>query len=119
MLWRSPKKPLTRSQQIAYAKNLDRLLKRWRQRGEQITSFRYACLCANARCLALHPERFSSAHGARLMRQREAKAAHKAIRMSGRIPAQEGRAQIERNRAARKMSGSARSYGQGNRLAGL
>jgi hypothetical protein len=39
--------------------------------------------------------------------------------MSGRIPAQEGRAQIERNRAARKMSGSARSYGQGNRLAGL
>lgn len=101
MLWRSVKKPLTTLlQQTAYHQHLSRLLERWRPQG--ITPRRYALLCANARCLALHPERCTSEHGARLMRQRMAKAAHRIIRAQGRVLGAEGRKVANENARARK-----------------
>jgi len=98
MLWRSAKKPLTLPQEVAYRQHLSRLLRRWRQRGRVVSPDRYARLCANARCLALHPERLSSEHGWRMRRQRAAKACHEAQRAKGVTPGEAGREAIKRKR---------------------
>lgn len=50
----------------------------------------------------LYPEYSTSEHGAKLRRQRAAKAAHAAIRASGRRPAQEATEAVKRKRAAAK-----------------
>jgi hypothetical protein len=99
MLWSSTKKQLNPRQELIARQHLARLLKRW---AGHLNQSRYARLWANARCLALHPERFTSEHGWRLRRQRGAKAAHQAMRAQGRTPGDEGRAMIAGNREARK-----------------
>jgi hypothetical protein len=112
MLWRSARKTLTRAQELTALQIYARLLERWKG---NLNSNRRARLRANARCLALHPERFTSEHGARLRRQRAAKAAHASMRAQGRIPGEEGRAVIIQNRAMRNRDveeGKGWRYGQ-------
>src|SRR5215472_14866194 len=99
MLWRSAKKQLTPQQELLARQHFARLLERWEH---NLTPSRYARLWANARCLALHPERLTSQHGRRLRRQRGARAAHQAMRLEGRTPGDEGREAIALNREARK-----------------
>jgi hypothetical protein len=99
MLWRSAQKDLTPRQEDIARQHFIRLANRWEGK---LDSARRARLWANARCLALHPERCSSEWGARLRRQRGAKAAHAAMRAEGRIPGAEGRDAIKWNRAASK-----------------
>ena len=50
----------------------------------------------------------NSEDGARLRRIRGARAAHKAIRDSGRVPGQEARAKVAENRALRERRGASR-----------
>jgi hypothetical protein len=112
MLWRSARKTLTTEEEVVAAQNFARLLERWKG---NLNSSRCARLWANARCLALHPERFTSEHGARLRRQRGAKAAHKSIRAQGRVPGVEGRAAIASKREVHRRDaeeGKAWRYGQ-------
>lgn len=114
MLWRSVRKTLTQQQELVAAEIYARLLKRWYG---NLNSSRRARLRANARCLALHPERFTSEHGARLRRQRGAKAAHRAIRLQGRVPGAEARAVVAWNREAQRRNaedGKGWRYGQVN-----
>lgn len=101
MLRRSARKHLTRQQELIASQHFVRFLKRW---AGNLTASRYARLWANARCLALHPERLTSEYGWRLRRQRAAKAAYAKIRSQGRVPGSEGRAAIERNRNGRKFA---------------
>ena len=56
MLWRSARKTLTVRQTLVASEHYDRLLKRW---AGNLNPSRCARLWANARCLALHPERFT------------------------------------------------------------
>lgn len=112
MLWRSVRKSLTRQQELVALQIYARLLERWRG---NLNPSRRARLWANARCLALHPERLTSAYGARLRRQRGAKAAHESIRAQGRIPGDIGRSTIASNRQARRRDreeGKDWRYGQ-------
>ena len=99
MLWRSKRKSMTPQQESIARQHFARLLRRW---DGYLDASRRARLWANARCLALHPERCSSEWGARLRRQRGAKAAHASIRAQGRTPGEEGRAAMMWNRLARK-----------------
>src|ERR1700729_2644440 len=99
MLWRSARKQLTPQQELIARQHLSRLLKRW---AGNLNPSRYARLWANARCLALHPERLTCGHGRRLRRQGAARAEHAAMRANGRTPGDEGRAVIMANREARK-----------------
>src|SRR5271166_5618707 len=99
MLWRSARKHLTPWQEALARQHFSRLAGRWQGK---LDSARRARLWGNARCLALHPERCGSEWGARLRRQRGAKAAHAAVRAIGRTPGDKGRTAIMWNRAARK-----------------
>ena len=98
-LWRSARKDLTPWQEAIARVHFARLSRRWEG---NLDSARRARLWANARCLALHPERCSSEWGARLRRQRGAKAAHAAMRAQGRQLGTEGRAAIMWNREVQK-----------------
>ena|ERR1700680_4512692 len=111
MLWRSARKQLTQRHEVIASQHFARLLKRW---AGNLDQSRCARLWANARCLALHPERFSSEHGWRLRRQRGARAAHEAMRAQGRTPGAEGRAVIAWNREARKRDAEqGKDWGRG------
>lgn len=99
MLWRSARKQLNQRQELIANQHFARLIKRW---AGHLNPSRSARLWANARCLALHPERFTSEHGRRLRRQRGAKATHRTMRAQGRAPGAEGRAAIAANREARR-----------------
>jgi hypothetical protein len=108
ILWRSARKHLTPQQEAVAGHHFARLAKRWERK---LDSARRARLWANARCLALPPERLDSAWGARLRRQRGAKAAHAVIRAEGRTQGEEGRAAIAANREARKRDREEASAG--------
>jgi hypothetical protein len=54
------------------------------------------------------------AWGKRLRRIRGAHAANRAIRLSGRVPGQEARAQVIKNRAARKAAAELERVGYAN-----
>src|ERR1039458_979337 len=56
MLWRSAKQHLTQRQELIASQHFARLLKRW---AGNVNQSRCARLWANARCLALHPERLT------------------------------------------------------------
>ena len=99
MLRRSARKQLTRQQELIASQHLARFLKRW---AGNLNPSRYARLWANARCLALHPERLTSEFGWRLRRQGAARAAHAKMRAQGRTPGAEGREAIRWNREARR-----------------
>jgi hypothetical protein len=109
-LWRSARKDLTPQQEDIARRHFVRLAKRWEGK---LDSARRARLWANARCLALHPERCTPEWGARLRRQRGAKAAHAAMRAKGRTPGDKGRDAIMWNRVARKRD---REQGKGWRV---
>jgi hypothetical protein len=110
MLGRSARKQLTQRQELIARQHFARLLNRW---AGNLNQSRCARLWANARCLALHPERLTSEHGWRLRRQRGARAAHQAMRAQGRTPGDEGRTIIAWNREARKRD---REQGKGWRV---
>lgn len=59
-------------------------------------------LLASAQRLTLYPYYRTSEHGARMMRQRMAKAAHKAQRDKGIVPGQAGRDALKRKHAEKK-----------------
>jgi hypothetical protein len=101
MLGRSARKHLTKRQELIASQHFARLLKRW---AGNLNQSRCARLWANARCLALHPERLTSGYGWHLRRIKGALRAHAVIRAQGRTPGDEGRMRIAENREARKFS---------------
>jgi hypothetical protein len=108
MLWRSARKQLTRQQELIAREHFDRLLESW---AGNITQSRRARLWANARCLALHPERLTSGYGWHLRRIKAARHAHATIRTSGRVPGQEARAALAAKREREANVGKQWRYG--------
>lgn len=110
MLRRSAKKQLNRQQELVARQHFARFLNRW---AGNLNQNRCARLWANARCLALHPERLTSEYGWYLRRVKAAHHAHAAMLARGRTPGDEGRATIAANREARKRD---REQGKGWRV---
>jgi len=94
-----PSKQLTFAQECDARRHYSRLL----ALHPGATQAKRALLWANAKCLALHPERLTSEHGHRLIRQLAAKRTNQNIRAQGRTPGDEGRAVARRNQIARKL----------------
>lgn len=100
MLWRRAKNALTADEERQYQRHRVRLLNRhW----GHLTPALIRCLEANASRLARHPEILTPEWGLKMRGKKAAKAAHTTMRANGRTPGDEGRAAIERNRAARKQ----------------
>lgn len=102
MLWRSDKNPIPPSKETfaEYARLLERHAHKY---PNGIPQYARALLWANARNITIYSHMRTKEHGQRLMRQRMAKAAHKAIKAKGEklcAKALEGklRKQMERKR---------------------
>lgn len=98
MLWHSKKRPIP-----------DSVLAEWKRRvksressGEILPNWRKALILAALIAAHENPIRRTSEHGAKLMRQRMAKATHNAQRAKGIKPGQAGRDAMKRNAAERK-----------------
>jgi hypothetical protein len=102
LLPRGPSRSLTDFQERQAIWHYSRLLERHPEANHADRGWQRGLLKANAICLAIHPERCTPEHGKRLIRQLAAKHTNRQLRALGRIPGDEGRAAIARNRLAEK-----------------
>ncbi len=106
---RGSKNTLSTRQMIRKGELLSDYLNRWRYRGLQRV---YWLLHGAATCRALHPEIGTSEWGSRMWHTLGARAAHKAIRASGRKCCQEAcLAAAEKRRRDREREEKERLYG--------
>ena len=102
LLPRGPRKPLTAFQKHEAFRHYSRLLERHPEANRSDRGWQRALLKANAICLALHPERFTSEHEKRLIRQLAATRTNRKLRGQGRTPGDDGRAAIAAKRETRR-----------------